>query len=266
MSLIRPLDLDALRDRFQNAEPFPHIVIDQFLDPEFAREVANAFPTFEQAQEQGFAFDFVRERKKIQVSDSKLFPEPIARLNDALAAPEFLASLEQITGIPNLEADASLSGGGVHVTGPGGRLDVHVDFNYNEEQDVHRRLNILVYLNPDWDPTWGGAVELWDREVKRCHVRVPPLLNQCVLFATSESSYHGVEPVHEIAPRPRQSFAAYYYTKDAPPGWDGRTHSTIFRARPDEKLRQFIVVPAEKAWIEGRRALRKLRASLRGRD
>lgn len=266
MSVIRPLDVDALREEFRTASPFPHIVVDEFLEPEFAREVAAAFPSFEEAQAQGFAFDFVQERRKIQVSDSALFAPPVARLNDALASPEFLAQLTTITGIEHLEADPTLAGGGVHVTGPGGRLDVHVDFNYNEERDVHRRLNILVYLNPKWDPAWGGAVELWDRDVEQCHVSVSPVLNHCVLFETSATSFHGVEPVRDTAPVPRQSFAAYYYTKDAPADWDGQSHSTIFKARPDEKLRRYVVVPAEKAWIRGRRALRELRASLRGRD
>ena len=263
--MIRPLSRDELKERFDSATPFRFMMIDDFLEPEVAREVAAAVPTFEEARALGREFSAVNEKKKVQITDSAKFAPPIARLNRALASPEFRADLEYITGIPHLLADPKLRGGGIHVTGPQGRLDVHVDFNYREEDAIHRRLNILVYLNPEWDPSWGGAVELWDQDVKRCHVRVPPVLNQCVLFETSETSYHGVEPVGENAPRPRQSFAAYYYTKDAPPGWDGKTHSTVFRARPDEKLRKFVVVPAEKAWVEGRRAVRKLRASLRGR-
>lgn len=262
--VLRPLDLDALSTAFQSASPFPHIVLENFLEPDFAQEVAAAYPSFEEAQETGFGFDFVQERKKIQISDSALFPTPVARLHEALAAPEFLQQLETITGIQGLEADPALGGGGMHVTGPGGRLDVHVDFNYNEERRLHRRLNILVYLNPVWEESWGGAVELWDRDVKRCHVRVPPVLNQCVLFETSEWSYHGVEPVAPSTPRPRQSFAAYYYTKDAPANWDGRSHSTIFRTRPDEKLRRYVVVPAERLLLDGKQAVRKLAARLRG--
>jgi len=264
--VIRPLDKDALRASFRTAQPFPHMVVDDFLEPAFAAEVAAAYPSFDEAREQGFAFDFVRERRKVQITDSTRFAPPIARLHEALASPEFLADLSDITGIQHLEADPTLSGGGVHVTGPGGRLDVHVDFNYNEERQVHRRLNILVYLIPGWNPAWGGAVELWDRDVKRCYVSVPPVLNRCVVFETSEISFHGVTPVSEDAPGPRQSFAAYYYTKDAPPGWTGKTHSTIFRTRPNERFRRYVVVPAEHAWINGRRSLRELRDRLLGRS
>jgi hypothetical protein len=43
----------------------------------------------------------------------------------------------------------------------------------------------------------------------------------------------------------RKSFAAYYYTREAPAGFDGTTHSTVFKARPDEKLRGAVLMPAE---------------------
>jgi hypothetical protein len=72
------------------------------------------------------------------------------------------------------------------------------------------------------------------------------VLNRCILFETSDISYHGVTPVSEDAPHPRCSFAAYYYTREAPANWRGTVHSTIFRARPDEVLRGYLLMPAEK--------------------
>ncbi len=261
--VLKPYDRDSLKREFDAGVPFRHFVIDSFLDTDFAAEVASVYPTFEEARALGFAFDFVNERRKIQISDASIFPAPAARLNEALASPEFLADLEYITGIPRLEADPQLAGGGMHVTGSHGRLDVHVDFNYYDDRDLHRRLNILVYLNPNWDESWGGAVELWDRDVKHCHRRVSPLLNRCVLFETSEISFHGVEPLVGPPDVVRQSFAAYYYTKDAPPGWDGTRHSTIFRARPDEHLRRYVLMPAERLRRGGRNAIRRARKLLK---
>src|SRR5262249_52450765 len=152
-----------------------------------------------------------------QITDTKLFPEPVARLNDALASPEFLADLSYITGIPGLLADSALAGGGIHVTGPGGRLDVPVGFNYIEDRKLHRRLNLLLYLNPVWDEQWGGHIQLWDKDVSACEAAFVPALNRCVIFETSDLSFHGVTPVTSAAPYPRQSFATYYYTREAPP-------------------------------------------------
>ncbi len=257
-------DRDALKREFQSAVPFRHLVIESFLEPGFAAEAAAAFPTFEAARAQGFEFNAVNERRKIQLSDASKFPAPIARLHEALASPAFLADLEHITGIPGLEADATLGGAGMHMTGPHGRLDVHVDFNYVEGRDLHRRLNILVYLNPGWEPKWGGAVELWDRRVKQRHRSVSPLLNRCVLFETSAISFHGVEPLVCPPEIVRKSFAAYYYTKSAPPGWDGTIHGTIFRTRPDEKWRRYVLMPAERWRRSGRGLLRALKRFVKG--
>ena len=87
-------------------------------------------PPSEDATAQGRAFKSVNERKKVHITDAKLFPKPVARLNAALASPAFLSDLSYVTGIPRLLADEQFVGGGMHVIGPGGRLDVHVDFNY----------------------------------------------------------------------------------------------------------------------------------------
>jgi Rps23 Pro-64 3,4-dihydroxylase Tpa1-like proline 4-hydroxylase len=263
--ILRPYDRDALKAEFDAARPFRHLVIEGFLEPAFAAEAAASFPTFDEAHPMGFGFDFVNERRKIQICDAEKFPEPVRRLHEALASPAFLADLEHITGIPRLLADEELAGGGMHLTGPHGRLDVHVDFNFEPQRALHRRLNILVYLNADWDERWGGEVELWDAKVRHCHRSVAPLLNRCVLFETSEISFHGVQPLRCPSDRARQSFAAYYYTQQPPAGWDGKAHSTVFRARPDERFRRWVAMPAEKAWREGRLFLRRVKRRLLGR-
>jgi hypothetical protein len=243
--LVQPLDREALRRQYREAAPYPFVKMENFLDPTFAREVAGAYPTFENATTQGRTFASVNERKKVQITDAKLFPEPVARLNAVLASPEFLSDLSYITGIPRLLADEELVGGGIHVTGPGGRLDVHVDFNYIEARKLHRRLNLLLYLNPTWQEDWGGHIQLWDKDVTVCKQAFAPALNRCVIFETSNISFHGVTPVKASAPFPRQSFATYYYTREAPAHWKGVAHSTIFKARPEERLRGYVLMPAE---------------------
>jgi Rps23 Pro-64 3,4-dihydroxylase Tpa1-like proline 4-hydroxylase len=246
VTIIQPLDLDLLRQQYRTAQPFPFIKIDDFLDSAMAADIATSFPSFDAAASQGKSFSSVNEKKKIQITKSNLFPKSIAKLNAALASPAFLADLSYITSIPNLLADEELIGGGIHVTGPGGRLDVHVDFNFLEDRQLHRRLNILVYLNPVWDERWGGHIQLWDRQVKECLQQFAPALNRCVIFETSETSFHGVVPVAAEAPFARQSFAGYYYTREAPQGWSGKAHSTMFKARPAERLKGYVLMPVER--------------------
>ena len=258
--MLQPFDREKLRLEFLNAKPFPFAKIDDFLDPDFAKEVAAAYPTFDLALAQGSkTFNTVNERKKIQITDATRFAPPIARLNELLASPTFLADLSYATGIPNLLADEELAGGGMHITGPGGRLDVHVDFDFIEDRQLHRRLNLLLYLNPVWDESWGRHIQLWDQEVKTCQQAFVPRLNRCVIFETSETSFHGVTPVAPSAPYPRISFATYYYTREAPANWTGNVHSTIFKARPEERFRGTVLMPAEKMRRGLARSIRTLK-------
>jgi hypothetical protein len=243
--IIQPLDRDLLRRQYGNAAPFPFVKIENFLEPSFAATVAAAYPTFEDAQGQGKIFKTINERKKVQITDAKLFPSPVARLSEALASSEFLSGLSYITGIPDLLADEELLGGGIHITGPGGRLDVHVDFNYLERRKLHRRINLLLYLNYIWEERWGGHIQLWDKDISICRHSFAPAFNRCVIFETSEISFHGVTPVTTASPSPRLSFASYYYTREAPSDWKGGVHGTIFKARPKERVRGYVLMPAE---------------------
>lgn len=247
MQLVRPYDKDELRREFRTARPYPHIIIDEFLDPAFCSQIAREIPTYEEARATGFEFDALNEKKKIQVSDSTRFPDPVKKLNELLSSVQFLDDLSYITGIPKLLADEKLMGGGLHLTGPGGRLDVHIDFNYVKSRDLHRRLNILIYFNKDWDESWGGHLELWDNDVRQCHRAVGPQLNRCVVFETSEISFHGVRPISRQADRVRKSFAAYYYTSEPPTGWTGTEHTTVFKSRPEEVFRGYFLMPARRA-------------------
>jgi hypothetical protein len=232
-------------DAFVSAEPFPHVAIDNFIDTAACRAIAAEYPTFDEAKSLGFSFKAVNERKKIQITDQARFPPAVKQLSDFLASPGFLVDLSALTGIPNLLADEKLFGGGMHMTGPHGRLDVHVDFNRGEGE-LYRRLNLLLYLNPEWDESWGGQIELWNAEVTECALRLSPALGRCLIFETSQRSFHGVAPLTCPPDRVRRSFAAYYYTKEPPALGDATMHGTLFRARPDEKLRGYVLMPAER--------------------
>jgi Rps23 Pro-64 3,4-dihydroxylase Tpa1-like proline 4-hydroxylase len=267
--LAAPFDRNELRAHFLSAKPFPFIKIDNFLDSGLAKEIGDAYPSFEDAQSVGRMFSAVNERKKIQISDARKFSGPVTKLNDFLASPLFLSDLSFITNIPGLLADAELVGGGIHMTGPGGHLDVHIDFNYIDTRRLHRRLNLLLYLNETWDDSWGGQLQLWDAQVKQCEAQFAPVFNRCVIFETNEISYHGVLPISPSVSVPRKSFATYYYTKEAPPYWSGNVHSTVFKARPDERFKGLVEMPVEAAKASAKKSAARIKQkikSLVGRD
>jgi 2OG-Fe(II) oxygenase superfamily len=263
MTHINPIDKEALRERVRTAAPVPNFCIDNFLEESFADTVLAAYPTYAEATKVGRSFTAVNEKGKVQVTDSSTFAEPIAELNRTLASPEFLDVLSYVFDMPNLLADPELVGGGIHQTGSRGHLDVHVDFNFIAERELHRRLNILIYFNKGWKPEYGGNIELWDEDVKVCHHSFSPIFNRCVVFETNEISFHGVTAVKCPEGQARKSFAAYYYTKEAPAHWKGVAHSTIFKARPDEVIKGNVMMPLEKAGHKLRSVLSGIKKAIK---
>ena len=256
---IKPIDQAALHAQVSASQPVKNFMIENFLDEDFANEVHDCFPSFAEARDLGKqTASSVNEQNKYQVSDSTLFKPPLLRLHEMLASDYFCNLLANAFEIPNILPDAELQGGGIHQTGPRGHLDVHVDFNYIEERKLFRRMNILIYFNKDWNEDWGGNIELWDKDVKNCVHSFSPSFNRCVVFETNEISYHGVTAVKCPDGNARKSFAGYYYTTDTPEWWDGNAHSTRFKARPDEKLKASVLMPAEKMSRLFRKAKRKL--------
>jgi hypothetical protein len=139
--------------------------------------------------------------------------------------------LENICGIRGLVPDPYFEGGGYHEITQDGHLSVHADFNHHGPMNLERRINVLIYLNKDWKDEYGGQLELWDNDMKRCVKSFVPLFNRCVIFNTNSNSNHGnPQPVNHPDGMARRSIALYYYTAT----WDAtkRKHTTQFRVRP----------------------------------
>lgn len=220
---VREIDADevaGLARSFARAVPFPHVVIDDFLVD--AAVVAASFPTPQWpgwARYEGNSY----QPGKMICSDVERMPAPLAALVHECASPRVLGLLEQISGIPRLVPDPYLNGGGLHCSGPGGVLAPHTDFHHYERLGLYRRLNLLVYLTPGWQPGDGGALELYDAaEPDRPARTIATPLGRAVLFLTDHRSVHGfTDPVR--GPQPRGSVALYYYTAAEASHYSGDT-------------------------------------------
>ncbi len=219
----------ARATRYRQGQPFPHIVMDDFLDTSLLREVADHYPSIEGREH----FDRDHERLKYQFQPLAIDASATLNLLAELNSEAFIAFLEKMTGIEGLIPDPYFAGGGLHLTRRGGHLSVHADFNVHQQMKLERRLNLLIYLNDDWDERWGGGIELWDEGVTACQVRVAPLLGRALVFNTTLKSFHGhPDPLQCPDHRDRRSIATYYYTA-FPAGLDGvLTRNTNFQPRP----------------------------------
>src|SRR5205807_3288600 len=147
--------------------------------------------------------------------------------------------LEQLTGIDNLLIDESMEGGGLHQSMAGGFLNVHADFTVHPH-NLHwrRRVNLLLYLNDEWPSEWGGGLELWSTDMKRCETLIEPVGNRVVVFSTDANSFHGHPTPMQCPPGvARRSLALYYFTEEAKP----QIRSTEYRARPGEGPRAALI-------------------------
>ncbi len=227
--------MPELAGRFAAAKPFRHIVIDEFLDPAFCHLLMKDFPAFDSAHA-------INERgetgRKAVISEPARIGPAYARFDQMIRGREFLELVSGITRIPKLLYDPEYVGGGTHENLDGQDLDPHVDFNYHPSRQWHRRLNLIVFLNPEWEPDWGGCLEFladpWSPNGARPAEMVVPLANRAVIFETNEHSWHGFRPIRlpfEKRGMSRRSIAIYLYTEERPEAERAVSHGTVYVQR-----------------------------------
>lgn len=235
---LNPNSISELKHlKYVNNKPFPHIVIDNFLKDDVAKKCmkfskslklencdTNRLPPNKNTQ------------YKYGYNKLNNFPDEIKELFGFLNSKEFINKIENLTGINNLEIEnTTLKGAGFHKITNNGFLNLHTDFNnYNDTNlgSLDRRINILIYLNPEWKDEYKGHLWLCEKKNKKIAKKILPILNRCVIFNTTSKSIHG-HPERLNVPKglTRDSIATYYYTKNIKKNvcFEGdKFHSTIY--------------------------------------
>jgi len=229
-------NVQTLQQQFKAASPFKYLVIDQFFNNNFCQSLVSDFPTFDKKRALNENGEVGMKATHEQITK---IGTAYKQLDSMVKSDEFLGFVSDLTGIPELRFDPFYFGGGTHENLHGQDLDAHVDFNFHPVTKQHRRLNMIVYFNDQWDDNWGGSLDLHKDPHK--HPRddeiatVTPLMNRCVIFETTEWSWHGFTRINlpeELRENvSRKSFALYYYTDTRPREEMGKPHSTIYVER-----------------------------------
>ena len=198
-------------------DPFDHWVVDNFFDIEVARQLSNEFIDYSDTTDDTVHYqNWTAEKKACNKWDR--FPPETYRTFFNLLSPDFSLKLSNLTGINHLYPDIGLHGGGWHMHGQGGRLSVHLDYSIHPKLNLQRKLNLIVYLEENYDPKWGGCLQLWshdynnDKPLKKVK-EVQPLFNRAIIFDTTQKSWHGFpDPINPPTGKMRKSFAMYYMT------------------------------------------------------
>lgn len=222
-------------EKYQANPPFPNIYLDNFFDPTFLEQILLEFPDVEKLTDK-LAYTNPNEKKLAAKGENK-FGLNTRKLVHFLNSEPFLNFLQILTGIKEtLIPDPYFVGGGFHEIKPGGFLKLHVDFHRHQKMELDRRLNLLVYLNKNWEESFGGHFELWERDMSKSVTKILPIFNRIALFTTSGDSWHGhPDPLNCPEGMSRKSLALYYYTNGRPESElskrDFKRITTTFAAR-----------------------------------
>ncbi len=235
------LNLDRLRglaqkhrQDFAEADPFPHIVLDNFLPEPLLNQVLNEFPQSKQID--WYKFNSAGEKKMVTTCEDQMGIVTRLLLYQ-LQCSGFINFLETLTGINGLIPDPHLTGGGLHQIERGGYFKIHTDFNRYPKLKLDLRLAFILYLNKDWQEGYGGHIEFWNKDMTQCVQRILPIFNRCVIFnSAAKHSFHGhPEPLNCPRGQSRKSLLLYYYTNGLPSEEVAPAHTTQFQQRPGEK-------------------------------
>lgn len=234
----RHLDnVEDLARAYATALPYPHVVLEEFLQSEIAQNLAECFPPRDQPMQRASRDARLENGRTVQVAKRNYaqgeVDASVEHMFKRLNSDAFLHFLELLSGIQGLLTDPTMRGAGLHATDPGGFLAIHADFNRHPRLGLDRRVNLLLYLNDDWRPGYGGELELWDRDLTACQSRIAPIANRCVIFSTSSWSFHGhPQPWQGPTGGCRKSLAMYYYSDGRPQAEVSEPHATIWPETP----------------------------------
>ena len=222
-------------NKYVAAKPFPHIVLDNFFNEDILKKIINEFPN--NLDKIGIENDSDPQKNKFALSDYSKFGDNTKLFFNFTNSYDFIKFLNNISGIKEpLVSDPYFVGGGLHELRNSGHLNIHSDFNKHQVIGLDRRVNALVYLNPDWKSEYGGSLELWDRNLKKCVKKIIPIFNRLVIFDTTDFSLHGnPDPInHPDKNISRKSIALYYYSNGRPKNEvNGVSDKPNFKNRPN---------------------------------
>jgi hypothetical protein len=241
--LVDPRLFDAahraeLRQQLQDATPFEHLVLDGWFSPDLLKlawEEFDLYPFRDERETKSKYENTVRSPRNPVLG-------PASRLYfDVVNSGWFTELLSAVTGVTELLVDQTLRNGGLHESRRGGKFSIHRDFERNACTGLKTEMVLLTYLNETWDPSWNGALELWDADRGQCVRKIEPQLGRSVLMRNGPVNFHG-HPTPLAIPegQVRRSLASYYYSNAV--GWNrhrGHASSVYLYVDRSDRVKQW---------------------------
>lgn len=199
--------IPELHTAFKDACPFPHVVINDFLNNDAIEDIHQNLPSVDESWHQ------YHNPIEVKFANNRIstFCPQLQNVFQALATPYFVDLMRNLTGIHDLTSDHYLHGAGLHAHPRNGRLMMHLDYEKHPISNLQRRLNIILYLSKKWYPNWNGATELWDSQMTHRVQKIEAKFNRALIFQTDETSWHGVPDIIQCPPDVYRYSLAFYY-------------------------------------------------------
>jgi hypothetical protein len=234
--MLQHINWAELSQKFLKSEPFNHVVIDDFFTDEVAHKIVTSMPSYDENVDAKYDNSL---EKKCTIQNWTKFPKDIYKVMSYLVDGQFVINLAYVIDDYDLMPDYGLHGGGIHMHKSGDYLNTHLDYDIHPKLEMKRKLNLIVYLNPDWKEEWGGNLCLWshDEETgqpKELVTSIWPKFNRAVLFDTTQNSWHGVtQGINAPEGQYRKSLALYYLTPTT--DIDNKRLRALYVPRPEQQ-------------------------------
>lgn len=238
---------ETLKQQYESSKSgIGYFYLDNLLPEELALEIYNAFP---EAKDMVLKKS-IREDKYV-AAQMNLYNPLLEEIIYAFQDAKIVDVVAEICGLKGAIPDENLYAGGISMMGHKQFLNPHLDNSHDKDRKLWRILNLLYYVTPEWEESYGGNLELWPDGLKNPQITIHSKFNRLAVMATHNRSLHSVSPVTYTGYR---CCVSNYYFSQSPVHDDDTFHVTSFRGRPENKLTDKIL--QADAWL--RMGIRKI--------
>ena len=209
--------LSRLKNNFFSASPFPYVVLDEFLDPEYFTVLTEKLQQNNDiVMGKNFTSD-VESNKSISLN-SRL-PDLVSNIVAELNTQNWVDNLKELTGIETLVTthNGNTILANYHEMESDGLLGAHVDHSHEPELGLPHVLNIIIYLSSDWRVDFGGSTIFFNPTGGEAKSKVDYMPNRAVIFLHTPYSFHGVDRLKDNGDIKRKSLYVDYYSESLTP-------------------------------------------------
>lgn len=208
-------DLSSYSQEFLNNSPFPHLILDSFLEEKFYETLTDESSKIN--YDKGKSFVNEVEKNK-WISKNTQLPEKVRQIIEKLNSESMINNLKKLTKIDSLFGTqvGNTDLANYHEMSKSGFLGSHVDHSADPGTGKPHVLNIILYLTKNWNVSWGGSTTLLDKKGRKIIKEIEYIPNRAIIFLHTPYSFHGVSKIQNNITNRATLYVDYYSDNKQP--------------------------------------------------